>query len=859
MAATFALPEEPGSSMSSAPPSEWHEPPNVLVIPVRPPDRAFEPLPRPLTSLVARESELAAVVAQLRTQDVRLLTLTGPGGVGKTRVAIAAAAAVAGDFRDGLAYVRLGLLSDPALVGGAIAHALGLRDMGADPPVGRLAGFLRDRQILLVLDNFEHVVAASPLVSDLLASCAGLKALVTSRVRLRLSGEREFPVPPLAVSREGQEAGGQDEGVINRSTSRVPPGRLDPSIAGDAVRLFVERAQAVQPDFAATPENIAIAVEICRRLDGLPLAIELAAARVKALPPAVLLNRLEQRLPLLTGGPRDLPIRQQTMRDAVAWSHDLLDPAEQTLFRRLAIFVGGFTLEAAAAVAAGDELRAPRSELESPGDRHPLRADAAERELEALDGVSSLVEQSLLRPVSTRSEGRDQPRYQMMDTVREFGLERLAACEEIEEIRRRHAQFFLQLGETAEVELVGSEQADWLDRLDVEHPNLRTALAWAIDHDPDLALRLGGALRQFWRIRGHLTEGRDTLKRALATGSGTDRARAKALVTAAEIWYLQGDYQATTNLAQEAGALYERLADVRGVATARRMIGHSHLGLAQEADPPDQARFRRALTEFEAALSLRRVLDDRHGLALAVFDLGYLALIQADAGRAAPHLAESLALFEAAGDRRGAAFAVSNLGWVAARQGDDAGAAAQFGRALRVFQELGDREAATHLIEGIAWLVLRTGRTESAARLLGAAAALRTADGIRLALLHRTGHEPAVAAARQTLGDIAFAAAWSAGGALPIEHAIAEALAAIAEPLSSSSGDTAGAAVETRLTPRERDVLRLLADGKSDREIAAALSLSTRTVGWHVSHLLAKLGVESRTAAAAFALRHGLA
>jgi predicted ATPase/DNA-binding CsgD family transcriptional regulator len=781
-----------------------------------------------MTSLVGRETELAAIGALLPDPDVRLLTLTGAGGVGKTRVAIAAAAAAGDDFPDGLAYVRLALLTDPGLVGATIAHALGLRDMSGDPPSGRLAGFIGERRLLLVLDNFERVVAAAALVSDLLGGCPGLKVLVTSRVRLRLSGEREYPVSPLSLPPVAGQPGD------------VPAG---------AVRLFAERARAVLPDFSLTGENAAAVAEICRRLDGLPLAIELAAARLKALPPPVLLDRLEQRLPLLTGGPRDLPLRQQTMRDTIAWSHDLLATAEQVLFRRVSVFVGGFTLAAAEAV--GGEAARRRGGKEENGATSPPFV---------LDGITALVEQSLLRAVAgSGSDGRPEPRYQMMETVREFGLERLEAGSETADTRRRHALFFLDLAETAEPRLFGPEQVTWLDLLEGEHPNLRAALVWATAHDPEVALRLAGALRQFWRIRGHLAEGRDVLTQALAADAGTSAARAKALVAAAEVWYLQGDYETAASLAAEARTTYELLADRRGLAAAVRMIGHSHLVLGEAAATPDRDRFDQAHAEFEEALALRRELSDGHGLALAAFDLGYLALVRGDATRAAAHFAESHALFDAAGDRRGAAFALSNRGWVAAQQGDDARAASLIGQALIVFREVGDREAAIHLLEGVSWLVLRAGRAETAVRLLGAASALRAADGLRLALLHRSGHDPAVVAARAALGEAAFAAAWATGGALPIEEAIEEALVATTDPFVAGSGEVGEKATAARLTPRERDVLRLLADGRSDREIAAALSLSSRTVGWHVTHLLAKLGVESRTAAASYALRHGLA
>jgi predicted ATPase len=426
------------------------------------PNRARHNLPSRLTSFIGREREVRAARELLLRDGVRLVTLTGPGGTGKTRVALQTTAEVLDAFEDGVVFVELAPIAAPTLVVPTVAQAVGVRDAGNRPAMEALEAYLRDRRLLLLLDNFEQVVAAAPDIARLLAACPGLKVLVTSRAPLHLSGEHEYPVPPLPLPIVGD------------------PGSTAELAANPAVALFVQRAQEVRPDFGLTDENAATVAEVCRRLDGLPLAIELAAARIKLLPPRELLARLERRLPLLTGGPRDAPERQRTLRDAIAWSHDLLDDVEQVLFRRLSVFVGGCSIQAAGGVCVAD----------------------ADLGFDVLDGVASLLNKSLLR----REDGPGgEPRFSMLETVREYALERLEACGETTAIRRRHAEFFLDLAERIEVELWGPDQSALLDRCEAEHDNFRAVLAWTqgAGDDPVTALRLAAGLAQFWNIRSH--------------------------------------------------------------------------------------------------------------------------------------------------------------------------------------------------------------------------------------------------------------------------------------------------------------------------------------------------------------------
>ncbi len=473
--------------------------PQAMAPVLRDQERSHPPavLPVPPTRLIGRETEVAAIAQLLAQDDVRLVTVTGPGGTGKTRLALEVAAGALGQYPDGVCFVDLSALTDPTLVVPTIAATLGVREVVGQPLLQTLSQVVRPKRMLLLLDNCEQVLAAAPDVAALLATSPRLAVLATSRASLRIRGEHEVPLLPLPVP----------------AADRLPP--LEALAQVPAVALFVDLASASRPDFALTAENATAVAAICQRLDGLPLAIELAAARVKVLPPAALLARLEQRLPLLTGGGRDLPARQRTMRDAIAWSYDLLAPEEQALFRHLAVFAGGFTLAAAEAVAAPDGT------------------------LPVLEGVVALVEQSLLRQMPGTD---DEPRYQMLETVREFALEQLAASGDEAALREVHAAYFLALSEQARPHLAGAQQRTWLRRLEVEHPNLRAALeALDASREHETQLRLAANLWHFWSIHAHFAEGRVHLERALVHAVTPTTDRAEALLGAGGLAFGQGD------------------------------------------------------------------------------------------------------------------------------------------------------------------------------------------------------------------------------------------------------------------------------------------------------------------------------
>lgn len=825
----------------------------------------------PRSPLIGRDHEVAEIQRLLLQDEVGLFTLTGSGGIGKTRLALQVAANLLDHFVEGVYFVSLAPIREAELVGVMIAQTLGVREVGGQPVLESLQDYIQDRQVLLVLDNFEQVATAAPLVGKLLAGCHRLKVLVTSRAPLHLYGEQEYPAPPLALpDAKRLRAIGEDQ---------------LPSL-GDvaAIALFVQRARAVKPDFALTTANAAAIAEICISLDGLPLAIELAAAKLKLFSPTALLARLQRRLTLLTGGALDLPLRQRTLRASVAWSYDLLAPDEQILFQRLAVFAGGFTLEAAQAVCkvvAADSVP---------------DADQAQG-IAVLDGVAALVNQNLLKQME---QVGNEPRFGMLETLREYGLERLAASNVAEAVRRQHAEYFLALAEAFEPVLLGPDRPLILVRLETELDNLRAAMAWS-QTDPgraEVGLRLAGALAWFAHFANHDVEARNWLMLALKRSSAPTAARAKALWGVGLIAMPQGDAQMASDLLAESVALWRMLGDARGLAASLRELGFATFSqgdavAAQRTCEESVSLWREvgsqwdlalslfvlactvslrgdqsaALARFEESRALFRDLQDAWGSAITLIGQGYICGKRGDYVTARARLTEAVTSWQDQQDKVSKIDALSLLGEVMQRQGESHQASSVYVESLLLSREIGDKARCAFILRHLGSVTRSLSQHARAIQLFAAAAALSDkAWAARLTSLDNPAEQAReIAALRTQVGEEAFVTNWATGEAMTLDEAIEFALAA-ETPAPSLSGHTPvelpatdpAATNPVGLTAREVEVLRLLAQGLTYAQIADQLVISQRTVNGHVTSIYGKLGVTSRALATRYAIDHHL-
>jgi predicted ATPase len=708
------LTERFAASLGTAQVSET--PPDELVLPE-------SNLPEPPTPLIGREAELQKVSTLLGKQEVRLVTLTGPGGVGKSRLGLEVARRLQAVFKDGVHFIPLSAVTDPNLVLPTIAKILEIPEDANKPILETFERHLEDKQLLLLLDNFEHITSAAPALSELLAEAPGLELLVTSRAPLRIAAEYVCAVPPLALPSVGHSP-------------------FEAMRDTEAVRLFRDRAKAVKDDFELTVDNARAVAELCYHLDGLPLAIELAAARVPLLSPKAILKRLDKRFDLLKGGARDLPERQQTLQNTLDWSFQLLSEADKRLFTRLAVFVGGGSLEAAEALC------------------------EAEADSNVLEGLASLVEKSLLKG----SEVQGEPRFWMLETVREFAVRHFEASGEAESLRRRHAQYFLALSEAASAFIKNADKG-WLDKLELEHDNFRSALRWSERHDPELGLRLAGRLAPFWRYRTFTREGRTWLDSFLAktNAQNVSEDRARALHGQGHLAWLQGDFAAAQVSYDSALILYRELG--LEAATADTLNNLAILAVEQDGD------FARARALFEECVVLGRKLGQPDRLDFALSNLAMVTLHEGDPKTARTLQEEALQLSRAAGNLHQEAIAHFNLGDIAKTLGEVAVARHHYTKALTVSADLKDKEGMAYSLERFAKLAARDGEATKAVKLFGCSEALRESIGNpRPPGQDKDEDFDLLTQTKTRLGEAVFAATWTEGRALSLDKAIALAL-----------------------------------------------------------------------------------
>lgn len=805
---------------------------------------------QPLMSFVGRSAQLAAVTTLLREPGVRLLTLTGPAGVGKTRLAEVAADAVEDAFPDGVHFISFATLRDASRVPIVIAGALGLLSVTGESFESRIINHARDSRMLLVLDNLEQLLPI-PFLTRLLVACEGVTILATSREVLRLTGEYEYVVPPLAVPPADEP---------------VDPEAL---MAVESVALLVERARQVRPGFTIDASNAADIASICRQLDGLPLAIELAAARLKIFSPAALLARLSDRLALLTGGPSDRPLHQRTIRDTIGWSHDLLPADEQCVFRRLGAFAGVITPEAVAATCGGEQ--------------------AGLSELEALDHLCMLVDKSLVQRV--RQDG-DEPRFFLLETVRHYALERLEQEGELDGVRRRYARYCLDLAEEALPGLLGPEQTHWAARLEAELPNMRAALGILRDlDDAEGYTRLACALWKFWRLRGMLTEGRTWLAPTLQPAWQerlTPALQARARFMAGWLALEQGDIDLAVRLADEALAIAEEHDLVEGRGQALRLLSfvdsrrgereraiarmQESLVYTRKTDDPDAiagtlnnlailaldlGQYEQVVTYASESRERFLALGNMHGASHSIDTMGVALYCLGRFEEAMRASRESMALDRQLEDTRGLAVSLDHVGKCARALGDLPAAWDAHAESIIYRREVGDPRGYLVWLEAMALWLATAGRAEPAARALGAVEVVRTASNIPIQLHETADHDETVCLARAQLGDERFDAVLARGRWLTLPEAVDEVQAAADEgmrtPVTTAATVPVRVAEQYGLTAREHEVLGLLAKRYADKEIAEALSISPRTVARHVTGILTKMNVHSRREAATLA------